>query len=52
VLGEENFRALFFRTGAMSKSDVGAATSLSGTSVSVASVRPQSADLANTPKAK
>jgi hypothetical protein len=52
VLGDENFRALFFRTGAMSKSDVGAATDLSGTSVSVASVKPQTADLTNTQKPK
>lgn len=43
VLGEESFRALFFRTGAISKSDVGEGTDFSvhSTSDSVPTVKPQ-----------
>jgi len=52
VLGEENFRGLLFRTGATTKSDLGSTASLSSGATSVASVRPQTADLANTQKPK
>jgi hypothetical protein len=43
VLGEESFRGLFFRTGAISKSDVGGVTDFSvrSTSVPVPIVKPQ-----------
>ena len=54
VLGEESFRGLFFRTGAISKSDLGGGTDFSvrSTSDSVPSVKPQVSPTKTNPQEK